>query len=133
MQPKTTTQTVFNRTAGIGTPDRCMIEKNREKGRPWSRANEYDIRDEAHINAWAVNAIAAIGKTCRQIAPALEPVAWYIDSSSAPAADELTMSTLLMLNKRQMRKMKELLAPMHTAAIMTLGALTCGFGISSTM
>jgi hypothetical protein len=71
--------------------------------------------------------------TCKQTAAVWFPVAWNIASSNAPAGLELTESTSLILNRRQMRKMNELEAPMHTAAIMTRGAFIDGFGISSTM
>jgi hypothetical protein len=47
MSPKTITQTVDNKTAGMGTPLLCMIEKYREKGSPLSLAKAYDIREEA--------------------------------------------------------------------------------------
>ena len=67
--------------------------------------------------------IATRGKTCRQVAPATELVAWYIDARRAPALDEMTSLTSEIEKRRQTRKMKEDTDPMMTDATMAMGAL----------
>lgn len=121
---KIMTRVELRRTALSGTPVLGLTRaKKGEKGSPPSRAKAAVIREHAVRMPCEVKNIATSGKTCRQMAPGTEPVAWYIEARRAPELDEMTSLTSVMENSRHTRKMKDDTLPMITAATMAMGAL----------